>query len=97
MKHLDDILHVLQEAKSELKDRFFVRSIGVFGSAVRDDFSPSSSDIDILVDFSKPVGIEFIDLANFLETKYQRKIDLVSKNGVKPVYLKQIENEVIYV
>ncbi|MBX9891259.1 MAG: nucleotidyltransferase family protein [Chitinophagaceae bacterium] len=97
MKHLDDILHVLQEAKSELKDRFFVRSIGVFGSAVRDDFSPSSSDIDILVDFSKPVGIEFIDLANFLETKFQRKIDLVSKNGVKPVYLKQIENEVIYV
>lgn len=94
---MDDILHVLQEAKSELKDRFFVRSIGVFGSAVRDDFSPSSSDIDILVDFSKPVGIEFIDLANFLETKFQRKIDLVSKNGVKPVYLKQIENEVIYV
>ena len=94
---MDDILHVLQEAKSELKDRFFVRSIGVFGSAVRDDFSPSSSDIDILVDFSKPVGIEFIDLANFLEMKFQRKIDLVSKNGVKPVYLKQIENEVIYV
>lgn len=97
MKHLDDILHVLQEAKSELKDRFFVRSIGVFGSAVREDFSPSSSDIDILVDFSKPVGVEFIDLANFLETKFQRKIDLVSKNGVKPVYLKQIENEILYI
>jgi predicted nucleotidyltransferase len=96
VKHLDDIFHILQEAKSELKDRFFVHSIGVFGSAVRDDFSPSSSDIDILVDFSKPVGIEFIDLANFLETKFQRKIDLVSKNGVKPVYLKQIENEVIH-
>lgn len=94
---MDDILLVLREAKSELKDRFFVHSIGVFGSAVRDDFSPNSSDIDILVDFSKPVGIEFIDLANFLETKFQQKIDLVSKNGVKPVYLQQIENEVIYV
>ena len=74
-----------------------VNSIGLFGSIVRDDFSELKSDVDILVEFSKPIGLEFIDLAEFLELKIKRKIDLVSKAGVKNKYLTQIENEIIYV
>lgn len=65
-----------------MQQRFFVNSIGLFGSVVRDDFK-ASSDIDIIVDFTKTVGIEFVDLANFIESKLNKKIDLVSKNGVK--------------
>ena len=74
-----------------------MNSIGLFGSIVRDDFSELKSDVDILVEFSKPIGLEFIDLAEFLELKIKRKIDLVSKAGVKNKYLTQIENEIIYV
>ena len=63
---------------------------------MRDDFS-SSSDIDIIVDFKQPIGIEFIDLAEFIEGKLQQKVDLVSRNGIKDKYLKAIEREIIYV
>jgi predicted nucleotidyltransferase len=70
--------------------------LGLFGSVVRDDFSPES-DIDIIVDFSRPIGIEFIDLADELETQLKRKVDLVSKKGIKPQYFKAIESDVIYV
>ena len=87
---------ILTKLKAELADKFYVKSIGLFGSVVRDDFTPQS-DIDIIVDFSKPVGIEFIDLANYLELKLQKKIDLVSKNGIKERYFKMIEGEIIYV
>ena len=79
-----------------MTQRFFVDSIGLFGSIVRDDFSPTS-DIDIIVDFSKPVGVEFIDLADFIEKKLKKKVDLVSKKGLKPKYLQQIQSEIIYV
>ncbi|MEO6403932.1 MAG: nucleotidyltransferase domain-containing protein [Ferruginibacter sp.] len=82
--------------KPELENKFFVNSIGLFGSIVRDDFK-ESSDIDIIVGFSKPVGIEFIDLADFIESKLRRKVDLVSKNGVKAKYFHKIEQEIIYV
>ncbi len=97
MGHIDTIINTLRDVKAELTTKYYVNSIGVFGSAVRDDFSPATSDVDIIVDFSKPVGIEFIDLAEYLETKIKRKIDLVSRNGIKNKYFKEIESEIIYV
>mgnify|MGYP003513066898 CR=1 FL=1 len=52
---------------------------------------------DIIVDFSQPIGIEFIDLADFIEKKLSKNVDLVSKNGVKQKYYRTIESEIIYV
>jgi predicted nucleotidyltransferase len=72
----EQIVQKLRILKPELISRFYVRSIGLFGSVVRDDFSVLNSDIDIVVDFSRPVGIEFIDLAEFLEKHFEQKIDL---------------------
>lgn len=96
MTTLDTIQQALKAMKPEISRRFFVSSIGLFGSVVRKDFS-ANSDIDIIVDFNKPVGIEFIDLANFMEQKLNRKVDLVSKNGIQPKYFQQIQPEIIYV
>jgi predicted nucleotidyltransferase len=96
MTELYSIRQILTQLKPELTQKFFVNSIGLFGSIVRDDFSPTS-DIDIIVDFSKPVGVEFIDLADYIEAKLKKKVDLVSKNGLKPKYLQQIQSEIIYV
>ena len=96
MTELNSIQQILSQLKPELARKFFVRSIGLFGSVVRDDFSPDS-DIDIIVDFSKPVGVEFIDLANYMETILKKKVDLVSKRGLKPKYFQQIQPEIIYV
>lgn len=96
MTELAAIKQILAQLKPELEQKFFVNSIGLFGSVVRGDFT-DKSDIDIIVDFSKPVGIEFIDLADYIERKLRKKVDLVSKNGVKPKYFHQIESEIIYV
>lgn len=96
MTELASIKQILTRLKPELTSKYFVNSIGLFGSIVRDDFT-DKSDVDIIVDFSKPIGIEFIDLANFIESKLRKKVDLVSKNGVKPKYFHQIEREIIYV
>lgn len=96
MTELTSIKQILTQLKPELIQKYFVNSIGLFGSIVRDDFT-DKSDVDIIVDFSKPIGIEFIDLANYIESKLSKKVDLVSRNGVKPKYFHQIESEIIYV
>jgi uncharacterized protein len=96
MSYRTTILEILKGLKPELISRFGVNSIGVFGSALRDDFS-ANSDVDVIVDFSKPVGIEFIDLGEFLEKQIRRKIDLVSKSGIKHKYYKEIEPQIVYV
>lgn len=80
--NLSDIKRILVQLKPELKEKYNVSAIGLFGSSVRDGFS-TNSDIDILVDFNETIGIEFIDLANYIEATLKRKIDLVSKNGIK--------------
>jgi uncharacterized protein len=96
MTDLATVKKLLAQLKPELIDKYHVNSIGLFGSIVRDDFN-SSSDIDIIVDFNQPIGIEFVDLANYIEKKLKTPVDLVSKNGVKQAYYKIIESEIIYV
>lgn len=70
--------------------------MAIFGSYGRGQ-QGEDSDVDILVDFQKPIGIEFIDLANELESLLKLKVDLVSKNGIRPQYFKQIEQDLSYV
>ena len=97
MSNTESIKDTLQLIKPELLTKFNVSMIGLFGSVVRDDYSPTNSDIDIIVDFSKPIGIEFVELADFLEKKLNKKVDLVSRNGIKASYFKVIEPEIVYV
>ncbi len=96
MDALSNIVQILKELKPELTDKYHVSSIGLFGSIVRDDFT-INSDVDIIVDFSQPVGVEFIDLANLIEDRIGKPVDLVSRNGVKPRYYQEIASEIIYV
>jgi len=93
----NSIKQLLQKVKPELAKKYHVKSIGLFGSIVRDDFSTAKSDVDIIVEFSQPVGVEFIDLADFLEFQIKRKVDLISRNGIKQNFYKEIEREIIYV
>jgi predicted nucleotidyltransferase len=96
MDALSNVVQILKELKPELTDRYHVSSIGLFGSIVRDDFTPES-DVDIIVDFSQPVGIEFVDLADLIEERIGKTVDLVSKRGIKPRYLEEISSEILYV
>ena len=71
--------------------------MGVFGSFARGD-QRKNSDIDILVEFSKPIGFfEFIDLENHLARALDRKVDLVTKNALKPAIKDNVLKETIYV
>ncbi len=96
MKNLASITKVLSAIKPELERRFHVSAIGVFGSYARGDQKPDS-DIDIIVDFNRSVGVEFIDLADYIEGKLESPVDLVSRKGIKHGYLESIEKDVAYV
>jgi len=77
-------------------NKYHLSSIAVFGSFTRDDFR-DDSDIDILIEYDQPIGIEFIDLAQELEELLKRPVDLVSRNGIKPKYFNEIQKDLMYV
>ncbi|HZY35009.1 MAG TPA: nucleotidyltransferase family protein [Mucilaginibacter sp.] len=86
----------LTKLKPELEKKYPIASLGLFGSIVRDDFT-ENSDIDIIVDFNGKIGIEFITLADELEQVLNRKVDLVSRGGIKQRYLDVIDPQIVYV
>lgn len=91
---LDEIKRALRGYKSVLRDKYNVNTIGVFGSYVRDE-QAGESDLDILVDFTAPISLfEFIDLEEELSELLRVKVDLVSRNALKPYIGKHILNEV---
>lgn len=96
MNRLEYIKADLSSVKDELSNRFGVSAIGLFGSVTRDDFT-ETSDIDILVDFSRPIGMDFFTLADYLESRLKRKVDLITREGIKPRYFEAIKQDLVYV
>jgi len=97
MKHFDEIKGILADHMDILKMRFKVKEIGVFGSCVRGE-QRKKSDIDVLVSFGGPVDfIEFIKLENYLAELFGTKVDLVTKDALKPRIGKRILSEVVYI
>jgi len=98
MKALEEIKTILAEHKHELHEKYYVQSIGIFGSYVRGDQTPES-DVDILVDFDKPIGWEIVDLHEYLETILGMKVDLATSGAVtrKPLLWESIQNDLVSV
>lgn len=96
MSDLTNILKKLKIAKPALSEKYNIDKLAVFGSYSRNE-QRDKSDIDILVEFSKPIGLEFVSLAFELEQILGEKVDLVSKKAVKERYMKYILKDIIYV
>jgi len=94
-KSLNEIKSILETHKKELKDKYGVKEIGIFGSFVRGE-AKEESDIDILVEFEKPIGFfKFLELEEYLSNLIGIKVDLVSKKALKPHIGKYILEEVV--
>ncbi len=96
MGNLKNIKETLLSHKQRLTEKYGLSQLAVFGSYARNQQN-EDSDIDIMVEFERPIGLEFIDLAEELERILKIKVDLVSKKGIKAKYLQTIEKELQYV
>lgn len=91
-----DIESRLQAIKPVLAEKFHVIRIGYFGSYVHGQ-QTSESDLDLLVEFSEPVGWAFFTLEKFLEQSFGLPVDLVTTDALKERIKDPILNQVIYV
>lgn len=94
----ETIIKKLKEHVPELKSRFKVQEIGVFGSQIKGK-AKKRSDIDILVEFEKEWKTfdNYMELKFYLEKLFHRRIDLVIKSALKEDLKADILSEVIYV
>jgi uncharacterized protein len=97
MQTVEELKSTLALHKEELKKKYKVKEIGIFGSYVRQEQN-RKSDLDVLVTFYETIDLfAFVDLENFLTDTLGVKVDLVMKDGIKPRLKERILNEAIYV
>ena len=97
MRTFDEIKKQLQEHKQDLKNEYGVRNLGIFGSYVRGE-QTDQSDVDILVDLEKPIGLLGLARLNRnISELLGVKVDLTTRNALKPHIGQRILQEVQYV
>ena len=95
MKSTHEIKQILAQHKARLQAKYPIKTLAVFGSYARGTAGPES-DVDILVEFSGRVGMEFISLGDELEELLGQRVDLVSRNGIKARHFERIKGELIF-
>ena len=89
------VVTVLKSKRSKIK-RYGVKSLALFGSAARNRLR-KSSDVDVLVQFSKPTWANYIGLKFYLEDLLGRQVDLVTPKGLKPAIRSSVERDLLNV
>lgn len=92
----ESILARLREIKPEVRERFGVSDLGLFGSYARGE-PDQHSDVDVLVHVDPSIGLGFVDLADWMEQALGLTVDVVSDRALKPGYQKAISEELIRV
>ncbi len=83
MKNINEIKGILSKYKSNLREKYGVIEIEIFGSYVR-NAQKESSDVDILVEFEKPISLlKIVSLENYLSDLIEIKVDVVPKKNIR--------------
>jgi predicted nucleotidyltransferase len=95
VQSLEEIEQILKKSMPEIKERYKVKSLGIFGSYVRKE-AKRSSDLDLLVEFHQaPSLLQFIRMEDELSEKLGKKVDLVMKKALKTHIGRRVMAEVI--
>lgn len=91
------VLRILKQKNAELTQKFGVKSLLLFGSLARNE-ATSSSDVDLLVEFNRPVGyFGLFALQDYLEKILGCSVDLGTPESLKPYMKERILGEIIHV
>lgn len=94
---VDKIKDILSRKKAYLNNNYYVKDIGIFGSVAKKQ-ETETSDIDLLVEFSRPIGFfHFARLESYLGDILKKDVDLVTVSALKPAIKDRVLKEVVYV
>ena len=100
MLNTDNIKEILRKQYPYLASEYGVKKIGLFGSYAKGK-QTEKSDIDIIAEFERPIGLKFMEFTEYLEKILGRKTDVLTPEGVKSIIIKKIaddiEKSIIYV
>ena len=96
----EEILRILRAELPALRSEFGVRSVGIFGSCARGT-QTDTSDVDIIAEFERPIGLRFVDFSEHIERILGRRADILTPAGLasirNPRIADSVKRSLIYV
>ena len=96
----EEILQILRENYAYLASEYGMKRLGLFGSYAKGT-PAESSDVDLVVEFERPIGFRFAEFAEYLEMLLGKKVDILTPAGIQGIRIERIarsiEENTVYV
>ena len=96
----ETVIQVLRDEYPYLASEYGVKRLGVFGSHAK-GLATETSDVDLVVEFARPIGFKFIEFTEYLETLLGKKVDVLTPVGIQGIRIERIarsiQESVVYV
>jgi predicted nucleotidyltransferase len=89
----EKIIELLRQNQPNLFAQYGVKRIGLFGSYAKGQ-PDETSDIDIVVEFERPIGLRFMEFARYLEHLLDRKVDVLTPAGIQGIRIGHIARDI---
>jgi hypothetical protein len=89
----DEIITILRANYAYLASEYGVKQIGLFGSYATDT-PTESSDVDIVVEFGRPIGFRFVEFAEYLEHLLGKPVDVLTPVGIESIRIEGIAQRI---
>jgi len=98
MKTLEEVKKILAEHKDEIRGKYGVVILGVFGSYAREE-QKETSDVDIIVELERPIGLKFYEFWDYIENILGTKADVLTLSALKQKTLlwEKVKEDIVYV
>jgi len=93
MSTKEQTLALLKQNRDYLSTVYGVKKIGVFGSFAKGQ-ATEESDVDIIVEFERPIGLRFVEFAEYLERLLGRKVDILTPGGLQGIRIASIARDI---
>ena len=89
----EKIQNLLRENYPRLVAEYGVKKIGLFGSYAK-GVPGVASDVDLVVEFDRPIGLKFVDFAEDLETLLGRRVDILTTAGLQGIRIDRVAEDI---
>jgi predicted nucleotidyltransferase len=89
----EKVAELLREKYPYLVSEYGVKRIGLFGSYAKGT-SSETSDVDVVVEFARPIGLRFVEFAEYLESLLGKRVDVLTPAGVEGIRIARIAEEI---
>lgn len=87
-------MEIIRSKLGFLRKKFGVKRVAVFGSFARGK-AKRGSDVDLLVEFTRPIGFEFFELGDYLKRLLGRNVDILTPDGLAGIRVKSVAKSIL--